>query len=161
MHLVEIWIRSSHGWRHGDSISPEFASEQERADGWKLRVDQPNLGPFCCTCRSPSLPAPTSCPCSPCPLLLPPSVHSSVAIPSSAPRSSFTNDGFPCRYNVCRPHLPQTPDALTLLCLRYGPIFVGVIFNVLLYGIMITQTYLYFNVYKKYACLHRGHHQLY
>ncbi|KAI1794885.1 hypothetical protein LXA43DRAFT_91467 [Ganoderma leucocontextum] len=37
-----------------------------------------------------------------------------------------------------------SPAAVT-----YGPIFVGVIFNVLLYGIMITQTYLYFNVYKK------------
>ena len=34
---------------------------------------------------------------------------------------------------------------------RYGPIFVGVVFNILLYGIMITQTYLYFNTYKKYA----------
>ncbi|KAI0769909.1 hypothetical protein C8Q74DRAFT_857789 [Fomes fomentarius] len=33
--------------------------------------------------------------------------------------------------------------------LTYGPIFVGVVFNVLLYGIMITQTYLYFNVYRK------------
>ncbi|KAH9933207.1 uncharacterized protein BXZ73DRAFT_101169 [Epithele typhae] len=31
----------------------------------------------------------------------------------------------------------------------YGPIFVGVVFNILLYGIMITQTYLYFNTYKK------------
>ena len=35
--------------------------------------------------------------------------------------------------------------------LRYGPIFVGVVLNILLYGIMITQTYLYFNVYKKYV----------
>ncbi len=32
---------------------------------------------------------------------------------------------------------------------RYGPIFVGVVFNILLYGIMITQTFLYFTVYKK------------
>ncbi|OJT08158.1 hypothetical protein TRAPUB_954 [Trametes pubescens] len=31
----------------------------------------------------------------------------------------------------------------------YGPIFVGVVFNILLYGIMITQTFLYFTVYKK------------
>ena len=31
----------------------------------------------------------------------------------------------------------------------YGPIFVGMVFNVLLYGIMITQTYLYFNVYRR------------
>jgi len=30
-----------------------------------------------------------------------------------------------------------------------GAIFIGVIFNVVLYGIMITQTYLYFNVYKR------------
>ncbi|KAI0089320.1 hypothetical protein BDY19DRAFT_993532 [Irpex rosettiformis] len=30
----------------------------------------------------------------------------------------------------------------------YGPIFMGMIFNVLLYGIMITQTYLYFTTYK-------------
>ncbi|KAL1950417.1 hypothetical protein VTO73DRAFT_5541 [Trametes versicolor] len=36
------------------------------------------------------------------------------------------------------------PAALT-----YGPIFVGVVFNILLYGIMITQTFLYFTVYKK------------
>ena len=27
----------------------------------------------------------------------------------------------------------------------------GVIFNVFLYGIMMTQTYLYFNVYRKYV----------
>ncbi len=33
----------------------------------------------------------------------------------------------------------------------YGPIFVGVVFNILLYGIMITQTYLYFNTYRKYV----------
>ncbi|TFK80202.1 hypothetical protein K466DRAFT_605531 [Polyporus arcularius HHB13444] len=33
--------------------------------------------------------------------------------------------------------------------LTYGPIFVGVVFNILLYGIMITQTYLYFNTYRK------------
>ncbi|KAJ3559461.1 hypothetical protein NM688_g334 [Phlebia brevispora] len=31
----------------------------------------------------------------------------------------------------------------------YGPIFVGVVLNILLYGIMITQTFLYFTVYKK------------
>ncbi|KAI0337919.1 hypothetical protein BDW22DRAFT_832759 [Trametopsis cervina] len=31
----------------------------------------------------------------------------------------------------------------------YGPIFMGMVFNVLLYGIMITQTYLYFTVYKR------------
>ncbi|CDO69998.1 hypothetical protein BN946_scf184973.g8 [Trametes cinnabarina] len=31
----------------------------------------------------------------------------------------------------------------------YGPIFIGVVFNILLYGIMITQTYLYFQSYKK------------
>ncbi|OSD07502.1 hypothetical protein PYCCODRAFT_1463746 [Trametes coccinea BRFM310] len=37
-----------------------------------------------------------------------------------------------------------SPAALT-----YGPIFVGVVFNILLYGIMITQTFLYFTVYKK------------
>lgn len=33
----------------------------------------------------------------------------------------------------------------------YGPIFVGVVFNIFLYGIMVTQTYLYFNTYKKYV----------
>ncbi|OSD07500.1 hypothetical protein PYCCODRAFT_619779 [Trametes coccinea BRFM310] len=33
--------------------------------------------------------------------------------------------------------------------ITYGPIFIGVIFNVLLYGIMITQTYLYFQMYKR------------
>ncbi|KAH9851512.1 hypothetical protein C2E23DRAFT_829440 [Lenzites betulinus] len=37
-----------------------------------------------------------------------------------------------------------SPAALT-----YGPIFIGVVFNILLYGIMITQTFLYFTVYKK------------
>ncbi|EJF57076.1 hypothetical protein DICSQDRAFT_92661 [Dichomitus squalens LYAD-421 SS1] len=37
-----------------------------------------------------------------------------------------------------------SPAALT-----YGPIFIGVVLNILLYGIMITQTYLYFNVYRK------------
>ncbi|KAI8978769.1 hypothetical protein BD414DRAFT_117621 [Trametes punicea] len=31
----------------------------------------------------------------------------------------------------------------------YGPIFIGVVFNILLYGIMITQTYLYFQKYKR------------
>ncbi|KAI0771217.1 hypothetical protein BD413DRAFT_65351 [Trametes elegans] len=31
----------------------------------------------------------------------------------------------------------------------YGPIFIGVVFNILLYGIMITQTYMYFQVYKR------------
>ncbi|THG96863.1 hypothetical protein EW026_g5047 [Hermanssonia centrifuga] len=34
------------------------------------------------------------------------------------------------------------------LASRYGPIFIGVVFNILLYGIMITQTFLYFAVYK-------------
>ncbi|KAH9841813.1 uncharacterized protein C8Q71DRAFT_349276 [Rhodofomes roseus] len=31
----------------------------------------------------------------------------------------------------------------------YGPIFVGVVLNIVLYGIMITQTFLYFTVYKR------------
>ncbi|TBU23195.1 hypothetical protein BD311DRAFT_768949 [Dichomitus squalens] len=31
----------------------------------------------------------------------------------------------------------------------YGPIFIGMVFNILLYGVMITQTYLYFNVYRR------------
>ncbi|KAI0769910.1 hypothetical protein C8Q74DRAFT_1369157 [Fomes fomentarius] len=31
----------------------------------------------------------------------------------------------------------------------YGPIFIGVVFNIALYGIMVTQTYLYFNVYRR------------
>ncbi|TFK80204.1 hypothetical protein K466DRAFT_605533 [Polyporus arcularius HHB13444] len=31
----------------------------------------------------------------------------------------------------------------------YGPIFIGVVFNIALYGIMVTQTYLYFQVYKR------------
>jgi len=30
-----------------------------------------------------------------------------------------------------------------------GPIFIGTAFNIVLYGIMITQVYLYFNTYKK------------
>ncbi|KAL4243310.1 DUF6534 domain-containing protein [Abortiporus biennis] len=33
--------------------------------------------------------------------------------------------------------------------ITYGPIFIGVVFNILLYGIMITQTFLYFTVYKR------------
>lgn len=37
----------------------------------------------------------------------------------------------------------------TLCVNRYGPIFVGVVFNIVLYGIMITQTFLYFTVYKR------------
>ncbi|KAI0081648.1 hypothetical protein K474DRAFT_1681985 [Panus rudis PR-1116 ss-1] len=36
-----------------------------------------------------------------------------------------------------------SPAAVT-----YGPIFIGMVFNILLYGIMITQTFLYFNTYK-------------
>ncbi|KAH9933208.1 uncharacterized protein BXZ73DRAFT_101170 [Epithele typhae] len=31
----------------------------------------------------------------------------------------------------------------------YGPIFIGVVLNILLYGIMITQTYIYFNTFKQ------------
>ncbi|TCD70890.1 hypothetical protein EIP91_001198 [Steccherinum ochraceum] len=31
----------------------------------------------------------------------------------------------------------------------YGPIFIGVVFNIVLYGIMITQTFLYYTVYKR------------
>ena len=38
---------------------------------------------------------------------------------------------------------------LRLFAYSYGPIFVGMVFNVLLYGIMITQTYLYFHVYRR------------
>lgn len=37
-----------------------------------------------------------------------------------------------------------SPAAVT-----YGPIFVGCVLNIVLYGIMITQTFLYFTVYKK------------
>lgn len=37
------------------------------------------------------------------------------------------------------------------LACSYGPIFIGVVFNIVLYGIMITQTYLYYNVYKRYV----------
>ncbi|OBZ68907.1 hypothetical protein A0H81_11140 [Grifola frondosa] len=37
-----------------------------------------------------------------------------------------------------------SPAAIT-----YGPIFIGVMFNILLYGIMITQTFLYFTAYKR------------
>ncbi|KAH9933211.1 uncharacterized protein BXZ73DRAFT_101173 [Epithele typhae] len=31
----------------------------------------------------------------------------------------------------------------------YGPIFTGVVFNILLYGIMVTQTYIYFTTFKQ------------
>lgn len=34
---------------------------------------------------------------------------------------------------------------------RLGPIYIGTILNVALYGIMITQVYLYFSNYKKYV----------
>ncbi|KAI0669251.1 hypothetical protein C8Q78DRAFT_1042508 [Trametes maxima] len=37
-----------------------------------------------------------------------------------------------------------SPAAVT-----YGPIFVGVVFNILLYGIMVTQTYLYYQTGKR------------
>ncbi|KAI1797440.1 hypothetical protein LXA43DRAFT_1089306 [Ganoderma leucocontextum] len=30
----------------------------------------------------------------------------------------------------------------------YGPLFIGVMLNIMLYGVMFTQTYLYFNMYK-------------
>ena len=43
-------------------------------------------------------------------------------------------------------HFSNTP---LMECRRYGPLFVGVVLNILLYGIMITQTFLYFTVYKK------------
>ena len=31
----------------------------------------------------------------------------------------------------------------------YGPMFIGVMLNIMLYGVMITQTYLYFTMYKE------------
>ena len=37
---------------------------------------------------------------------------------------------------------------LTLVC-RFGPLFIGMVLNISLYGIMILQTFLYFSVYKK------------
>ncbi|OCH87970.1 hypothetical protein OBBRIDRAFT_759000 [Obba rivulosa] len=37
-----------------------------------------------------------------------------------------------------------SPAAIT-----YGPILIGTVFNIMLYGIMITQTFLYFTVYKQ------------
>ncbi|KAM5546149.1 hypothetical protein V8D89_000275 [Ganoderma adspersum] len=37
---------------------------------------------------------------------------------------------------------------LTFVQLLYGPMFIGVVFNVVLYGVMFTQTYMYFNMYK-------------
>lgn len=33
----------------------------------------------------------------------------------------------------------------------HGPVFIGLLFNVLLYGIMIVQVYIYFTTYKRYA----------
>ncbi|KAI0084805.1 hypothetical protein BDY19DRAFT_997371 [Irpex rosettiformis] len=33
--------------------------------------------------------------------------------------------------------------------LTYGPIFIGVVLNIMLYGIMVTQMFLYFTVYKR------------
>ncbi|KAH9933209.1 uncharacterized protein BXZ73DRAFT_101171 [Epithele typhae] len=40
--------------------------------------------------------------------------------------------------------MPQSVASAT-----YGPIFIGVVFNVLLYGVTITQTYIYFTTFKK------------
>ncbi|EMD40087.1 hypothetical protein CERSUDRAFT_45721 [Gelatoporia subvermispora B] len=44
--------------------------------------------------------------------------------------------------------------------IRYGPILIGTVFNIMLYGIMVTQTFLYFTVYtrdklwmKSFVCL--------
>lgn len=34
---------------------------------------------------------------------------------------------------------------------RHGPMFIGFSFNLILYGIMITQVYLYFNTFKKWV----------
>ena len=47
----------------------------------------------------------------------------------------------------------RSDTLLTQSRYRYGPIFIGVVFNVLLYGIMITQTFLYFTTYKKCVAL--------
>ncbi|KAF9808957.1 hypothetical protein IEO21_07679 [Rhodonia placenta] len=44
-----------------------------------------------------------------------------------------------------------SPAAVT-----YGPIFVGCVLNIVLYGIMITQTFLYFTVYKKYVVVQQS-----
>ena len=35
------------------------------------------------------------------------------------------------------------------LLLRHGPIFIGTVINIILYGISIAQTYIYFSTYKK------------
>ncbi|KAI0692569.1 hypothetical protein BC835DRAFT_1277494 [Cytidiella melzeri] len=40
-------------------------------------------------------------------------------------------------------HSPKNPSG------RYGPIFIGMVINLLLYGIMITQTYWYFDTFKR------------
>jgi len=43
----------------------------------------------------------------------------------------------------------------------HGPMFIGFVFNVLLYGIMVTQVYLYFTTFKKYfQAAHRQTSQL-
>ena len=81
----------------------------------------------------------------------PPPTPPRPAIPLSATSSPITNHGFSSRYNASLPTSLSLRVALIHKLLRYGPIFVGVVLNILLYGIMITQTYLYFNVYKKYA----------
>ncbi|KAI0337920.1 hypothetical protein BDW22DRAFT_834651 [Trametopsis cervina] len=38
---------------------------------------------------------------------------------------------------------------MSVASLTWGPIYIGVVFNILLFGIMLTQTYLYFNTYKR------------
>ena len=50
-----------------------------------------------------------------------------------------------CTWLAVRPE----SDSLNRWLASYGPIFIGVVFNIALYGIMITQTYLYFNVYRR------------
>ena len=59
-----------------------------------------------------------------------------------------TYDALTGGYNV-RVHFNTYRQLNSAVVCRYGPLFVGVVLNIILYGIMITQTYLYFNVYKK------------
>lgn len=67
-------------------------------------------------------------------LYLPVSLQPSTLIYNTQPASCFTSS---------RPRMLKGPAEIA-----HGPMLIGFIFNVLLYGIMITQVYIYFVTYK-------------
>ena len=44
--------------------------------------------------------------------------------------------------------MPVIECSVAFAC-SYGPMFIGVMLNIMLYGVMFTQTYMYFNMYKE------------